>query len=82
MPAVWLGTISPVVAKQALDRGLATGRTVGSIYAWGTAGCIAGTFITGYSLIAAIGTVPVIWAVGGLLGVMAIACLKRFQPAF
>lgn len=28
-----LGTISPVVAKMALDRGLATGRTIGMIYA-------------------------------------------------
>lgn len=47
LPSTLLGTISPVVAKMALDRGLPTGRTVGSIYAWGAAGSIAGTFAAG-----------------------------------
>lgn len=50
-PAAALGTISPAVAKWALDRGLATGRTVGAIYAWNTIGSILGTFATGYFLI-------------------------------
>ena len=35
LPSALLGTISPVVAKMALERGLPTGRTVGDIYAWG-----------------------------------------------
>jgi len=35
LPAAFLGTISPVVAKMALEKGLPTGRTVGDIYAWG-----------------------------------------------
>jgi len=55
LPSVLLGTISPVVAKMALDQGLATGRTVGDIYAWGAAGSIAGTFAAGYYLIATMG---------------------------
>lgn len=37
-PAAFLGTISPVVAKMALEKGLPTGRTVGDIYAWGAGG--------------------------------------------
>jgi tetratricopeptide (TPR) repeat protein len=70
LPSTLLGTISPVVAKMALERGLPTGRTVGDIYAWGAAGSIAGTFAAGYFLIAAMGTVAIIWTVAGVLMLM------------
>src|SRR4030042_413074 len=52
LPSTLLGTISPVVAKMALDQGLPTGRTVGDKYAFGAAGSIAGTFLAGFYLIA------------------------------
>jgi len=77
LPSVLLGTISPVVAKMALEQGLPTGRTVGDIYAWGAAGSIAGTFATGYYLIGAIGTAAIIWAVGGVLLLLAICYWAR-----
>jgi tetratricopeptide (TPR) repeat protein len=77
LPSVLLGTISPVVAKMALERGLPTGRTVGDIYAWGAAGSIAGTFATGYYLIAAMGTTEIIWIVGGVLLLLAICYWAR-----
>ncbi len=82
LPSVLLGTISPVVAKMALDRGLATGRTVGDIYAWGTAGSIAGTFAAGYFLIAAMGTVAIIWTVSGVLLVMGLLYWRRLWPGY
>ncbi len=72
IPSTLLGTISPVVAKMALERGLPTGRTVGDIYAWGAAGSIAGTFLAGFYLIAAMGTIAIIWMVGATLMLMAI----------
>ena len=72
LPSTLLGTISPVVAKMALDQGLATGRTVGSIYAWGAAGSIAGTFAAGYYFIATLGSVAVVWVVAVVLLVIAI----------
>lgn len=72
LPSTLLGTISPVVAKMALERGLPTGRTVGDIYAWGAAGSIAGTFATGYFLILLMGTVAIIWMVGGILLLLAV----------
>lgn len=78
LPSVLLGTISPVVAKMALDQGLATGRTVGDIYAWGAAGSIAGTFAAGYYLIATMGTVAIIWAVAAALLLMAILYWVKF----
>jgi tetratricopeptide (TPR) repeat protein/MFS family permease len=67
LPSVLLGTISPVVAKMALDRGLPTGRTIGDIYAWAAAGSIAGTFFAGFYLIEAMGTVAIIWTIGATL---------------
>ncbi len=70
LPSTLLGTISPVVAKMALDEGLPTGHTVGNVYAWGAAGSIAGTFATGYFLISALGSMAVIWSVAGVLLVL------------
>jgi spermidine synthase/Tfp pilus assembly protein PilF len=72
LPSLALGTISPVVAKSALERGLPTGRTVGDVYAWGAAGSIAGTFVAGYYLIATMGTVAIVWAVAGVMMLMAL----------
>ncbi|MHC4158096.1 MAG: fused MFS/spermidine synthase [Planctomycetota bacterium] len=72
MPSILLGTISPVVAKMALDQGLPRGRTVGDIYASAAAGSIIGTFLTGFYLIAVVGTTAIIWAVGAALLLMAI----------
>lgn len=70
VPSVVLGMISPVAAKMALDQGRETGRTIGSVYAWGVVGSIAGTFASGFWLIAAFGTASVIWAVGLVLAAM------------
>ena len=72
IPSTLLGTISPVVAKMALERGLPTGRTVGDIYAWGAAGSIVGTFAAGYYLIAVMGTIAIIWLVGSVMMLMAL----------
>ncbi len=82
LPSVLLGAISPIVAKMALDKGLPKGRTVGDIYAWGAAGSIAGTIATGYYLIPAMGTVPIIWSVGGILILMAVLYHIRFWPSY
>ncbi len=77
LPSTLLGTISPVVAKMALDKKLPTGRTVGDIYAFGAAGSIVGTFLAGFYLIAAMGTIAIIWSVGTVLLLMAILYWAR-----
>ena len=82
LPSALLGTISPVVAKMALDRSLPTGRTIGDIYAWGAAGSIAGTFAAGYYLIAALGTITIIWIIGALLLLLSILYWLRFWPLY
>ena len=82
LPCTVLGAITPVVAKDALEKGLPKGRTVGDIYAWGAAGSIAGTLAAGYYLIPAMGTVTLIWLVAGILAILAIICRLRFRPAY
>lgn len=72
LPSTLLGTISPVVAKMALERGLPVGRTVGAIYAWGAIGSIAGTFAAGYYLISMMGTGSIIWSIGAVMVIMAL----------
>lgn len=70
LPSLLLGMISPVAAKVAIEHGRKVGRTIGSVYAWGVVGSIAGTFATGFWLIAAFGTDVVVWAVGAVLAAM------------
>ena len=72
LPSTLLGTIGPVAAKMALDLGRETGRTVGSVYSWGAVGSIVGTFLTGYYLIAQMGTVAVLLSVAAILLAMAL----------
>lgn len=82
LPCIVLGAITPVVAKDALEKGLPKGRTVGDIYAWGAAGSIAGTLAAGYYLIPAMGTMTLIWLVAGILAILAIICRLRFRPTY
>jgi len=77
LPSLVLGMIAPVVAKFALNQGLATGRTIGNVYAWGAAGSIAGTFFTGFFLISVMGTSGVIWSVALVLALMGILYAKK-----
>ncbi len=67
LPAVSMGTVSPVVAKLAVDRlkrYKRTGTAIGQVYAWGMVGSILGTFLTGFVLIDVIGTKGVLLLLG------------------
>jgi spermidine synthase len=72
VPAILLGTISPVVVKLTLTDLSKTGNIVGRIYAAGAAGSIAGTFLAGFWLISQFGTRAIVWGVTGLLLAMAL----------
>lgn len=55
-PAMFaLGTISPQVVKLAVGDVAHAGRVAGRVYAWSTAGAIAGTFATGFVLVSGLG---------------------------
>ena len=72
IPALTLGTISPLVASMALERSSKTGTTVGNVYAWGAMGSIVGTFLTGFYLIDVWGTRSIIGMTAVVLAILAI----------
>jgi len=74
LPAALLGTLSPSLAKIAVTRGRRVGATLGSFYAWGTAGSIAGTFLTGFWLIFTLGNTRVVILTALVLGLLGIVC--------
>ncbi len=71
-PSCLLGMISPVAAKMAIVLGQQLGRTIGNVYSWGTIGSIIGTFLTGYVLIAWMGSTAVLLSVAAVLLAMAL----------
>ncbi|MBI4318971.1 MAG: fused MFS/spermidine synthase [Chloroflexi bacterium] len=69
VPVLLLGTISPQVIRLAIADLDHAGRISGRVYAWSTAGAIAGTFATGWFLISLLGVHTLILAAGlGLVG--------------
>ncbi|WP_435009977.1 fused MFS/spermidine synthase [Tundrisphaera lichenicola] len=74
LPSVALGTVSPVMAKLAIDRlrrTKQTGQAIGVVYAWGMVGSILGTFLTGFLLIDVLGTKGVILLFATILALAA-----------
>jgi spermidine synthase len=69
LPAAILSAVSPVIVKIQLASLHRTGTVVGTYSAIGTAGAILGTFVTGFVLIAAFPTRPIVMAVGVALAV-------------
>lgn len=67
LPALILSMVSPMVIKLTLADLGETGGTVGTIYAFSTAGSILGTFMTGFYLILWLGTQKIIWLVAAVL---------------
>jgi MFS family permease len=66
-PAAVLAAASPIVVKLQLRTLTETGTVVGRLSALGTAGAILGTFVTGFVLVAALPTRPIVIGVGLLL---------------
>jgi spermidine synthase len=64
LPAAVLSAVTPVVVKLQLASLDETGQVVGRFSALGTAGALVGTFLTGFVLIAALPTRPIIRAIG------------------
>ncbi|MBI4495146.1 MAG: fused MFS/spermidine synthase [Chloroflexi bacterium] len=71
-PAFILGMVSPVVVKLTLRDLTQTGGVVGRIYAFSTLGSILGTFLTGFLLIALLGTRMIVLGVGIVLLALAV----------
>jgi len=73
LPGMLLGTMSPVIARMALDQGRASGRTVGSVFACNALGSIAGTFVAGFFLMRYWHTSWIVWSVVAALALLGLA---------
>ncbi|MFV0308663.1 MAG: fused MFS/spermidine synthase [Desertimonas sp.] len=67
LPSMLLSAVTPLVVKIELADPAHTGQVVGTLSALGTAGSLLGVFATGYVLVAAFPTTPVVVALGSLL---------------
>lgn len=85
LPAALLGTISPVIAKRALELPRTTGRTMGDVYAYAIAGSIVGTILTGFYLPVLLGATAILVSAACMLGLVGIlycvAAALRPEPA-
>jgi len=85
LPSLAMGTVSPVVAKLAIDRvrqTKRTGRAIGQVYAWGMVGSLLGTFLTGFVLIDLLGTKGVLLVLATVLGFSATALGSVWHAAW
>ena len=83
VPAAILSMVSPMVAKLALGDLGETGAVVGGLSAAGTLGALAGTFVTGFVLVAAIPTRLTLILLGAVLvviGAVSHVSLTRTVP--
>jgi len=80
-PAAILSAVPPVIVKIQLESLDETGRVVGSYSAIGTAGAILGTFVTGFVLIAAFPTRPIVVVVGVAVTIVGLV-LWATKPAW
>lgn len=83
-PAAVLSAVPPTVIKLQLKDLAETGRTVGRLSALGTAGAIFGTFSTGFVLVAALPSTPIVVTVAVALlvtGGVTTALLRRAGDA-
>lgn len=64
LPSLLLGMIPPVAIKLILEDLGQVGKVVGRVYAASTVGSLVGTFLTGFVLIAYVGTRVIVLAVG------------------
>lgn len=84
LPAAVLSAASPTVVKLQLHHLGQTGSIVGRYSAIGTAGAILGSFLTGFVLVAALPTRPIVIALGVVLigsGLVIAVSLGRARPS-
>jgi len=76
-PSLTLSTVTPIVVKLRLRSLDQTGRVVGELSALGTLGALAGTFLTGFVLLAAVPSRSLVLIVGVALVVVGLPLLLR-----
>lgn len=79
-PATVLSAVTPTIVKLQLGSLAETGSVVGRLSAVGTAGALVGTFVTGFVLVAAFPTRPVLLAVGAGLVALGLGLQAYLKP--
>jgi spermidine synthase len=72
MPALFLGAVTPVTSGLALEYSAQFGITIGNIYAWGAIGGICGALLTGFVLIAVLGSTQILLLISLILVLLAL----------
>jgi spermidine synthase len=83
LPAAVVSAVGPMVAKLTLGSVDETGTVVGGLSAAGTAGALAGTFLTGFVLVAVLPIRAIVFLIGAVLVVIGVAVawwLRRDRP--
>lgn len=80
VPTAVLSAVSPMVAKLRLATIAETGAVVGGLSAAGTAGALVGTFATGFVLVAALPSRPIVFGIGVALVVLGAVLWVRLAP--
>lgn len=78
LPTAVLSAVSPMAAKLRLASTAETGSVVGGLSAAGTAGALVGTFVTGFVLVAALPTRPIVLGLGLALVALGATLWVRF----
>lgn len=81
VPSVFIGTVSPLLAKMAVDVDPpAAGRTIGRMYALGVAGAILGTVAAGYLLVPVLGAIDTVLLLSFVEGALAVGFALAARP--
>ena len=67
IPSTLMGAVIPVAIRIALEPNRLKGQIVGRMYALGSAGSILGTFLAGFWLIGALGTINTVWVIAAVM---------------
>lgn len=82
LPSLFVGVVSPVLTKLALDAAPGQqGRVLGRMYALGAVGSIAGTLASGYLFISWIGSTGTVLTVGAVYAVLAAVFIRHARHA-
>jgi predicted membrane-bound spermidine synthase len=79
LPMFVLGMVSPQVIRLAVPDVAHAGRVAGRVYAWSTAGAIAGTFATGYALLSTLGAKSTVLVVASVVSLTSLLVARVWE---
>lgn len=81
LPSLFVGIVSPILTKLAVDVAPDPGRAIGRMYALGALGSIVGTLAAGYFFISWIGSTGTVVAIAAAYGLLALLFARASRAA-